>query len=72
MVGKIKCLVIVELGWVEASVYHLFGKPVFVVPVDCGSHTVLGWVWFAAVVCSLLSLVVFLLCTGTRLRKPVV
>jgi hypothetical protein len=49
-----------------------FGKPVFVVPVDCGGHAVLGWVWFVAVVCSLLSLVVFLLCTGTRLRKPVV
>jgi hypothetical protein len=29
-------------------------------------------VWFFAVVCSLLSLVVFLLCMGMRLRKPVV
>jgi hypothetical protein len=51
---------------------NYFGKPVFVVPVDCGSHAFLGWVWFVVVVCSLLSLVVFLLCTGTRLRKLVV
>jgi hypothetical protein len=72
MVGKTECPVIVEPGWVEASVCHLFGKPVFVVPVDCGGHAVLGWVWFVVVVCSLLSLVVFLLCMGTRLRKPVV
>jgi hypothetical protein len=73
MVGKTECPVIVEPGWVEASVCHLFGKPMFVVPVDCGSHAVLGWVWFAVVVCSLLSIVVFfLLCMGMRLRKPVV
>jgi hypothetical protein len=72
MVGKTESLVTVEPGWVEASVCHLFGKPMFVVSVDCGDHAVLGWVWFAAVVCSLLSLVVFLLCMGTRLRKPVV
>jgi hypothetical protein len=35
-------------GWAEAYVCHLFGKPVFVVPVDCGGHTILGWVWFVA------------------------
>jgi hypothetical protein len=35
-----------------------FGKLMFVVPVDCGGHAVLGWVWFFVVVCSLLSLVV--------------
>jgi hypothetical protein len=45
---------------------------VFVVLVDCGGHAVLGWVWFAIVVCSLLSLVAFLFCTGMRLRKPVI
>jgi hypothetical protein len=49
-----------------------FGKPVLVFPVDFRGRTVLGWVWFVAVVCSLLSLVVFLLCTGMILRKPVV
>ena len=59
-------------GWDEASVYHLFWKTMFVVPVDGGSHAVLGWVWFVVVVCSLLSLVIFFLCMGTRLRKPVV
>ena len=72
MVGETECPVIVEPGWVEASVCHLFGKPVFVVPVDYSGHIVLGLVWFVVVVCSLLSLVVFLLCTGMRLRKPVV
>jgi hypothetical protein len=51
--GNPKCLVIAEPCYAEASVCHLFGKPMFVVPVDCSGHTVLGWVWFAVVVCSL-------------------
>ena len=51
MVGKTECPVIVEPSWVEAFVCHLFGKPMFVVPDDCGGHTVLGWVWFVVVVC---------------------
>jgi hypothetical protein len=70
--GNPKCLVIAEPCYAEASIYYLFGKPMFVFQVDGSGHTVLGWVWFVVVVCSLLSLVVFLLCTRTRLRKPVV
>ena len=61
--GNPKCIVIPQPCYVEVSVCHLFGKPMFIVPFDYGGHAVLFWVWFAIVVCLFLSLVVFLLCT---------
>jgi hypothetical protein len=41
----------------------------FCCPSDCGSHTVLGWVWFSIVVCSLLSLVVLFALYGNVIKE---